>query len=455
MPEFSSAGTFALVTLGCKVNQYESQALREAWLARGLFETASLKDADIVCINSCAVTAKAVADLRAVVRRAHRAGNKTNIIITGCAAQVLGETLQGMPGVVLVVPQSAKSVLLRVGEEPPLLDSMASTWEKLLREASLRHVERDTCYPPLILSDYDRSRAVLKTQDGCSHRCTYCIVPFTRGASCSRDMRESLAEAKRLLAAGFREITINGINLAQYGRDLSPPCDFWDLVHFLDKELSPEWKGLARLRLSSLDPGQLNSKAIEVLGKSVLVAPHLHISLQSASRDVLRRMGRTHYDPGVLAGFCNALTDVFPQYGLGADILTGFPGELQEQADETELFCESLPFTYAHVFPYSRRPGTAAAAWPDQVQPAAKKERAARLRAVFIRKKTAFLEQCLKLPRVHVVCESFGKNATGVNEYYTDCRIVGSLPVDSRKELTLARPVGIDGNFLLVQSLHA
>ena len=440
---------FFLTTLGCKVNQYEGQALREAWITRGLEETGDAAAADTICVNTCAVTANAVADGRAAVRRAHRDNPGADIIVTGCAAQVLGEEFWKLPGVRLVVPQKNKTCLLRQGEED------------LLRACGREGAEGpdDTAYPLFSITGYDRSRAVLKVQDGCSHRCTYCIVPLTRGPSRSREPSETLAEARRLLAAGFRELVLNGINLAQYGRDFADPHDFWDLVAMLDAELAPEWKGRARIRLSSLEPGQLGPKALDVLGGSAMVAPHLHLSLQSGSKNVLKRMGRGHYDPGILHGFCRDLAAVFPSFGLGADLLAGFPGETAVDAEETEAFCADLPFTYAHVFPYSRRPGTPAAAWPGQVATDEKKERAARLRALVGAKKRDFLRRCLALPQTFVACEVANgapRAEGGVNEFYAECRFKDGVGPDAsaHRSLLAAKPVGVGKDWLWVEMVE-
>lgn len=462
--------TFFLVTLGCKVNQYESQSLREAWAARGLKEADRATAARTVVVNTCAVTAKAVADGRAAVRRAYRENPNVEIVVTGCAAQVLAKEFETLPGVKLVVPQESKERLLRHAGV-----AHDGTAEIFLPSRMVPAPEGDSArsgsapdYPPFAITEYDRSRAVLKVQDGCSHRCTYCIVPLTRGKSRSRLPDETLVEAKRLLEAGFRELVLSGINLFQYGRDFAESHDFWDLVSYLDGNLAPEWAGRARIRLSSLEPGQLGAKALEVLGKSSLVAPHLHISLQSGSCEILRRMGRGHYDPGGLGGFCRDLSGIFPLFGLGADILAGFPGETDAHAAETEALCTALPFSYAHVFPYSKRPGSPAATFTDQVEAAVKKERAARLRAIFAARKKAFLERCLALPEMRVACEpcldgqggpgrmNAGGVGGGVNEFYADCRFVeGRGPGNaSPRALVVAKPLKTDGGHLWVEALE-
>ena len=340
-------------------------------------------------------------------------------------------------------------------------------------------------FPAFAVSGYDRSRAVLKVQDGCSHRCTYCIVPLARGRARSRSMEESLGEARRLLAAGFREIVISGVNLRQYGRDLAGQSgdktfarsgsDFWDLLALLDRELSPEWAGRARLRVSSLEPGQLGQKALDVLGASRMAAPHLHLSLQSGSPSVLRRMGRGHYDPATLPEFLAGLRAVWTVFGLGADILTGFPGESEAEFQEGLALCRSLPLTYAHVFPYSRRPGTAAAAMDGQLPAPVKKERAAALRAMAQEKKQAFLHSLLELPLMNVVFEDRGEpseeraaeagpdganaeQGRGVNEFYADCRLDASESLPAAplaRVLTLVRPLRVQGGALVVRPVES
>ena len=445
---------FFIATLGCKVNQYESHSLREAWLSKGWLETDSPGSARLILVNSCAVTAKAVADVRNTVRRLHRAAPQAEILVTGCAAQVLTQELAALPGVSAVVSQDDKSRLLAA----PLMQDvhMDNGPTGMPLPAEVAHTAAKTPFPPFSLSGYDRSRAVLKIQDGCSHGCTYCIVPLTRGRARSRDFEDSLAEVRRLIQTGYREITLSGINLRQY-KD-SDKRDFWDCIAALEAALAPEWTGRLRLRISSLEPGQLTGKALDTLAASRLVAPHLHLSLQSGSPAVLRRMGRSHYDPTCLPDFLAQLRRHWPVFGLGADILTGFPGETEEEFAEGATFCRSLPLTYAHVFPYSRRPGTAAAAMSGQVSPEVKKTRAASLRAMVAEKKQNFLASQLALPQLLVVFEPQNADAPassiqGVNEYYSDCRLV---PQDSREKplsgaLCAVIPVAVDKGALSVR----
>lgn len=429
---------FYTATLGCKINQYETRSIAEAWTGRGqALEAGSPEEADVILVNSCAVTANAVADLRQTVRRLHRASPAAGIIVTGCAAQVMADELAGLPGVVRVVPQADKGALL-AGPVAPSAQAAPDSVEP-------------RGFAPFSITGYSRARAVVKVQDGCSHHCTYCIVPLTRGPSVSRPVAEVVAEAARLLDSGFRELVISGINLRHYGRDLPGRTDFWDLLARLDRELAPRWAGRARLRVSSVEPGQLDDKALDTLAGASMICPQLHLSLQSGDPGVLRTMGRGHYDPQGAVDFLIRLGKVWPVIGLGADLITGFPGEDEAGFANTLDLCRALPLTYAHVFPYSERPGTAAATMAGQVAVPVRKERAARLRALVGRRKRAFCERLLGRPCLDVlVQDDLGR---GVCEFYAGCRLTRMPEGTGARSLVRARPVGLDRGVILAEPL--
>jgi MiaB-like tRNA modifying enzyme len=425
---------FHVATLGCKINQYESEAIAEAWRERGLQETDDPAEADFLLVNSCAVTGRAVSDLRAAVRRLRQQNGRARMVVTGCAAEILADELAAMHEVDEVVRQSRKSELL------------AGPVRELRAETEPGATEAAGNFPPFRIASFRRARAVVKVQDGCSHRCTYCIVPLTRGKSVSRDPADVLAEVRRLLAAGYRELVLSGVNLRQYGRDLPEGIDFWDLLARIEAEFAPEWSGRARLRLSSVEPGQLDAKALDVLGGSRLVAPHLHLSLQSGDEDVLRRMGRGHYRPAQVLDFLRQLSGRWPRLGLGADLLTGFPGETAGQFETTYAFCRELPLTYAHVFPYSPRPGTVAAEWTDLLPKAERTNRAARLRGLAEARKRAFRKELTGLPRLSVLVEN-AATGQGTCEFYAPCVVAGEGLIPG--SLVVARPNGLEGGKLL------
>lgn len=477
-----SPHAFFIVTLGCKVNQYEAQALREAWTSAGLAECGTPGEADEIIIHSCAVTANAVADTRAMLRRMHRAAPKAAIRVMGCAAEVCPEKLTALPGVAEVIQREGKTAFILAGPEDraptggnatpkipgpsfiPGPDGELDPSPDLIVDQTIAPSPSQgpvLLFPPLAISGYARARAVVKIQDGCSHGCTYCIVPLTRGRSVSRPPEDILAEMRRLHAAGFSELILSGINLRQYGRDFpkgSAIRDFWELLTFLEKNLAPDWVGRARWRLSSLEPGQLDEAALEALSNSRMVTPHLHISLQSGSPTVLKRMGRGHYRPGALPDFLATLRRAWPVMGLGADILVGFPGESEAEFEETRALAQALPLTYAHVFPFSPRPGTAAATLPEPTPFKTAEERAASIRNIAATKKNTFLAMLLarasESPPLRMVLES-RESGLGVSEYYAACRLPpqelteGTAP----SNLLTVRPLCIEDGLLLVTRL--
>lgn len=421
---------FFIQTLGCKINQYESQSLRESWCGRGFEEAESPVGADLILIHTCAVTAGAVAGSRGAVRRAGREAPDARIVVTGCAAQTEPDAFRALPGVEAVVPRQSKPDLARWPEMTPSVPEGG--------------------WPAFSITRFRRARPILKIQDGCSHGCTYCIVPRARGEARSRPFAEILAEARALLASGHREIILSGINLGQF--HMGEQGGFWTMLSRLEGELHPEWGGRARIRLSSLDPGMLGAEALEVLGASRMVCPHLHISMQSADPGVLAAMGRGHYGPERVSEFLAALGGRWPVVAVGADLLTGFPGESREAFARTLDFCGQAGLTYAHVFPFSRRPGTLAAGMPGQLSREEKKERAARLRAVADGLEAAFLERVAALPELTVAVEKADPGA-GASEYYVECRLAGPSPV-SPGGLLKVRPSGVSAGAVLAGPLR-
>lgn len=510
-----SAWKFYLVTFGCKVNQYETQSLREAWLAQGGVECNTPALADVVCVNSCAITSKGERDARNAVFRLRREAPTARLILTGCAARLFAD-YKPRPGAIwaapdLLVPQEEKSLLLN-GPWTDLDGDLDGDSAALPAAEAISPAEpapavapapvsaaAQAVFPPFQISAFKRARPVLKVQDGCAHRCTYCIVPSTRGKPRSRPVDEVVSEARRLLHAGHTEIMVSGINLGQYGRG-ADTGDFWSLLRTLDAALAPEFAGQARLRISSLEPGQLDQQGLDALMACRMLCPHLHISLQHGSQAVLKRMGRGHYTPAMLENAVKVLSAHWPVMGLGADIIAGFPGETEDDMRQLFELIDRLPMSYAHVFPYSRRPGTAAGRFDGQIAQSLKLERAARLRDAVARKQQAFLAEQLKLPRMLVAADnpqtfaeaapaevatqaaakgtlagaattdangaSAPENAAkpkkttikGVNEYYAACAI--RLPTQGKRlnanaGLLPARPVALTEKGLVVELIES
>ncbi|MDR0816643.1 MAG: MiaB/RimO family radical SAM methylthiotransferase [Desulfovibrio sp.] len=436
---------FFIVTFGCKVNQYESQALREAWEKLGGTECETPDAADVICVNSCAITAKGERAARDAIFQLRRKAPSARLVLTGCASKLF-QNYRPRPHAIwaepdVIVPQQQKSLLLT--------DPTASVQPQPLTQIE---PTENTTFPPFQISAFRRSRPVLKLQDGCTHRCTYCIVPFTRGATISRPPEEVLSEARRLFEAGYAEIVLSGVNLNQYGRDKPSFGDFWDLLRMLENDLAEKFAERARFRISSLEPSQLHARALAILKASRMVCPHLHISLQHASPAVLKRMGRGHYTGRMLTNALAALAEHWPVMGLGADILVGFPGETEEDMRLLLAYIEKVPFSYAHVFPWSSRPGTAAADFDDQPARRIKYARAARVRAAIEQCRRRFLQSQLALPRMLVAAENASEKTgarRGVNEYYAPCFFQDRGKVLSG--LVVAKPVGLTKNGILVE----
>uniref|UniRef100_A0A7C4A8H6 MiaB/RimO family radical SAM methylthiotransferase n=1 Tax=Fundidesulfovibrio putealis TaxID=270496 RepID=A0A7C4A8H6_9BACT len=431
---------FHIATLGCKINQYESQSLREAWIARGWQEVDAPAQAQMVLVHTCAVTAGAVADSRGAVRRAGREAPEAQLLVAGCAAQVEPESFAQLHGVCAVVPQRDKAALRRWPGPSDVSDVSDASGANT--QAGDRAV-----WPDFSITRFHRARPILKVQDGCSHCCTYCIVPRARGGPRSRPLDAIVAEARRLLEAGHRELILSGINLGQFRLD-KPGGDFWDMLVRLEAALAPQWAGRARLRLSSLDPGMLTARGADVLAGSSMVCPHLHVSLQSADPGVLAAMGRAHYGPDDVLGFLERLRGRWGLFALGADILTGFPGEGPAAFEATRAFMERVEMSYAHVFPYSRRPGTLAARVKDQLDAAEKKRRARALRDAAQALEEGFLARLAALPELEMAVERDSPGA-GASQYYVECVLDGPAPAPVGA-LARVRPVGTRGQALEV-----
>jgi MiaB/RimO family radical SAM methylthiotransferase len=428
-----AARRFYLQSLGCKVNQYECRALVEAWRRLGLTPTDEPEQADLIVLCTCCVTARAEAESRRLVRGlVGRAAPEARVVATGCAVAVAPQAFAALGA----MPVADKAALARDPGRAPARPAGSG-------------------FPDLAVSGHGRARALLKIEDGCSHGCAFCIVPTARGPSRSRPLADILAEAERLVLAGHAELGLTGINLGHFGRDLPPAMTLWQLVATLEAFLADRFADRVRLRLGSLDPSILTGEGLAVLGRSRLVCPHLHVSLQSADPGVLTAMGRRAGDAGAVSSFLDGIGQVWPRLGLGLDVMTGFPGESEAAFAATAAFLEAVPLTYAHVFPFSRRPGTRAAAMPDQIPRRVAIERAARLRRSVVAQTSLFQKALIADRRPVTVALEEGSPAKGTCEHYLDCRflagpsarvgaLVRALPVDRDGEILLVRPLAED-----------
>ena len=368
----------ALATLGCRLNQVDTQQIQAGLEARGFVTVPVDGPADVVVVNTCTVTARAELSDRQAIRRARRANPEARLVVTGCWAQTRADEVARLGGVDLVVGNADKHRLAELVEA--LLDGASAPPAVSVSGFAGARIA------PLELSARagGRSRAFVKVQDGCQHRCAFCIVPAARGGSRSLAPAAVVEHARRLVELGHPEVVLTGIDLGHYGADLTPRATLAALVRALE-----EVEGLRWLRLSSLLPAYFTGDLLDALGASPVVAPHFHVPLQSGSDRVLRAMRRP-YTVALYRRVIERLAALFPRLGLGADVLVGFPGETEEDFAATVALVEALPFTYLHVFPYSARGGTEAAARTDGIGASTLTRRAAVMRAVGEAKAAAF-----------------------------------------------------------------
>jgi len=368
---------FHVHNFGCRASQADGAALEAALLERGLSAAACAAEAELVVLNSCTVTAFADEDVRKAVRRVHRENPEAQILVTGCYAQRAPEEIAVLPGVAWVVGNSHKIQIPDIVSAPREVP-----YHGEIRVGDI-FAQSDFLSAPVEDASGDRTRPNLKIQDGCNNRCSFCIIPFVRGRSRSAPVAQ-VVEQVRNLAARYREVVLSGINLGRWGREPGSALRLADLLRTLLAETSIE-----RLRLSSVEPMDWSDDLLELVATSPRIAKHVHAPLQSGSDGVLRRMHRKyrpqHYEQRV-----RKARALLPDAAIGADVMTGFPGETDAEFEESRAFIESLPFTYLHVFTYSERPGTPAAERADQVPMEVRKERNRILRELGARKHLEF-----------------------------------------------------------------
>ncbi len=390
--------TISITTLGCKVNQFESEALIDALEQRGYGLVPFGERADITIINTCTVTHRADFQSRQMVRRAFRSNPSSLIIVTGCYSQVEPDAFLKMEGVRYLLGNEEKNQipallpLMQKGEFPKVQVGDIQK-EKLFSEIPLHCFHRHT-------------RAFLKIQDGCNARCSYCIVPFARGPSRSLQPERVLENLKVLKEKGFKEVVLTGIHLGAYGLDLNPPFPLEMLMRRLEKEETPD-----RIRLSSIEPGDFSPELISILSQSRKVCPHLHISIQSGDDEILKKMNRD-YDHSFLSDLIQELHLRIPNLSIGADVIVGFPGETEKKFRHTYGLVESLPFSYLHVFPFSRRKGTPAYQFLQGVDDKEIKKRAEIMRALGKQKRQTYYRQFLN-QELSVLVEDRREKGTG------------------------------------------
>jgi threonylcarbamoyladenosine tRNA methylthiotransferase MtaB len=399
---------FFVQNFGCRATQADGASIERQLVEKGLDRAASANEADLVVLNTCTVTAAADQDARAAIRRVHRTNPEAKILVTGCYAQRAPEEIAALPGVTWVVGNSHKQQIPQIATSSTPAD-FVSLESVALSGPAFTLVGDIFAHTELVAAPVfdaegiaEKTRPNLKVQDGCNNRCSFCIIPSVRGQSRSMKLDRVLEEAHALVAAGYREIVLSGINLGRWGRDLdhglqasdhrranasnSRPPTFEDLLRAILDETK-----LEKLRISSVEPMDWTDELIALVVGSPRIAKHAHVPLQSGSDAVLRRMHRKyrpwHYRQKIEKIHAATLTAA-----IGADVMTGFPGETDAEFETTRRLIEDLPFTYLHVFTYSARPGTPAATMPNQVPVHVARERNKILRDLAAGKKQRFMQ---------------------------------------------------------------
>ena len=359
--------TVAFHTLGCKVNQYDSQAMLELFEQAGYQPGDFDQPCDVYVVNTCTVTGTGDKKSLQAVRRARRLNPAADIIVCGCMAQRDGEKL---------LADTDARLILGTARRAEIVTLLEQAQREHTRLCAVTDVRRAAFEPLLITHQEGRTRATLKIQEGCDRFCTYCIIPYVRGGIRSRSVQDVRDEAARLAQAGYREIVLTGIHLTSYGRDLKNDDTLLSVIRAVH-----DIAGVERIRLGSLEPVIATADFARALGELPKLCPQFHLALQSGCDSVLRRM-RRRYDTAAFRESAKALRAVFPDCALTTDVMSGFPGETDAEHQQSLDFCREMRFARMHVFPYSEREGTAAATMPDPVPRHIREERARELIAL-------------------------------------------------------------------------
>ena len=349
---------FQIYTLGCKVNTYESNVMRDALLNKGYFEVGLKEKADITIINTCTVTNTADSKSMKVIRQAIRRNENAIIVVCGCLVQNKKEEVSKIDGVDIVIGNINKS---------KIVDYIEKYIEEKKQEVDVRNI-MDTNFEPMMLNNFNKTRAFVKIQDGCNNFCSYCIIPYTRGNVRSKDKQSVLKEIQLLVDEGHKEVVLTGIHTGNYGAEFAN-YKFADLLKDIVKI-----DKLERLRISSIEITEINDDVMEVIKENNILVDHMHIPLQSGSDAVLKRMNRK-YDKEYFINKIKKLRKIRPNISITTDVIVGFPGETEEEFEETIETIKKIKFTKLHVFPYSKREGTKAAIMDGQVDENIKKKR--------------------------------------------------------------------------------
>ena len=387
--------TVGIYTLGCKVNQYESEAIAEMLAKEGFENSSPVKTCDAYLINTCTVTAESDRKARQFIRRAIAKNPEAVVVVTGCLAQTSAEMIAAIDGVDAVVGNTKK---LFAAEE--LCRLVREGKKGIAPTVSVEPIE-NACFEKMQICSFERTRAYIKIEDGCESRCTYCIIPSARGKIRSKAPEDVLAEVKTLTENGCREIVLTGIETASYGKDLGN-VDLAALLEQIDKI-----ENIGRVRLGSLDPSLIRPEFVQKIARLSSLAPHFHLSLQSGSSRTLAAMKRKYNAEQAMRAI-ELLREAIPNVKFTTDVIVGFPGETEEDFRETAEFLRKARFLMVHIFPYSKRKGTPAATMPNQIPEEVKRRRLHELETIANdARRTLLSEAIANSPITQVLFETY------------------------------------------------
>lgn len=424
----------ALHSLGCKVNQNEAEAMLHMFRQAGYREVDFNQKADVYLIHTCTVTHLGDRKSRQMIRRAIKQNPAAIIIVSGCYAQMAPDEILEIPGVDLVVGTQDRNRILE------LVEQVKESRKPINAVRDVLHTKE---FEELELEHTDRARAFLKIQEGCQQFCTYCIIPFARGPVRSRDPEKTLREVEKLVENGYKEIVLTGIHTGVYGQDLPQGYD----LNWLVSQIA-QVPGLARLRISSLDPNEFTPDFIDTISNHPVICPHFHISLQSGDDDILERMRRS-YTTEEYRQLVKKLRLEIPQVAITTDVMVGFPGETAEQHRNSMAFVEEMEFAGLHVFKYSPRIGTKAARFDNQVPPEVKEERSKEMIALGRRLKEKFAQSFLG-QKLDVLVEQQTKDGLWEGHTPNYLKVCFEAPQDDlRGKILPVKLIEYAGDFIL------
>ena len=370
----------AFHTLGCKVNQYETEAMQKIFLSAGYELTQELESADVIVVNTCTVTSLSSQKSRQIIRRAAKANANSVLAVVGCYAQNQPQEISKIDGVDIIIGTKDRVKIVELVEEV-----LKNRGEKILQVGEVESISEFEELP----HTPQRTRAFLKIEDGCNNFCTYCIIPYVRGKVRSRSLESIRAECQQLAAAGYKEIVLTGIHIGAYGKDFSGKITLADAVKVVLDSANP-----LRLRLGSIESVEMTDELIDLLKTDRRICNHVHLPLQSGSDEILKAMHRP-YTTKNFAELTARLVEEIPDISIGTDLIVGFPGETEKHFAETLKFLQSQPFSKIHVFPFSAREGTLAAKMQNQIDAQTKKIRVAEVLKIARAKEKNFAEKLI------------------------------------------------------------